>query len=284
MKDFEDRNGYWIARHLGRAGKTIRNKASRFAGVDWVEDEDGKKHFFRRWPAETPPPVVIPPPDVPPVLSGDFLYSEPDYISRNDMNHPQTRKCLTEIYVNAEGFWGDYILRVMHLLHPNVDKWRFNSWFSNLFNGKRAFDNGHAYGSGDWAIANLYCGGATFRKVDNVVAKKGRYGYKHMKVHAINPKRRIPLPTKLSDIDPLLHFWATTGRATGSGPFPQFDGRIMLPFFAADYDSESGISYNWVSIDGDPINNRPGRMVDTNVVRNPFTPPLPQLTIGVLNS
>lgn len=245
----------WLKKHLLRIHAEVPPRPG-----------DAPRPEHKPQPKPTPPPAqggeFMP-------RTGDFLYSEPDMVSRNERNHPATRKCLSDFMTPCEPYWGVYVGAILRLLNPNMDVREFESNLRGLFNGARAFDNGRGINSGEWAIENLFCAGATLELIDSTIRRFGPEGFHYMRVRAIDPKIRRPIPRSLSEIDMTLHFFATTATATGNNPFPQFEGRVIIPFFGKDGE-------NWVNIDGEP--SRPGKMRRVTSIQHPFVPARPDIT------
>jgi hypothetical protein len=165
-----------------------------------------------------------------------------------------------------DGHWGEYVIAILRLLNPGLNKREFEHGLKGLFNGGRAFDNGKSYESGDWGLENLFCAGATLRAFNYEIVMKS--GSRFAKVHAIDPRINLPIPRRLEDVDMTLHFYATTATATGNNPFPQFDGRVIIPFFGRD-------GYNLVRLDR--YESRGGlRRVST--IQHPFLPQRADIT------
>lgn len=196
-------------------------------------------------------------------LAENLLYSLPDPVARN---MPATRKVRDDRFFRVSPELEAYIWGVDKLLNPTMDDATFLRYWKSLYNGFRAFDNGHSWESGDWALENLYCAGATLKPVTGEIVS----GW--VEVYAIDPAYPPPVPTRLSEIDMRLNFYPTISRALANDPFPQFSGRCIHPFVGLN-------GRNWVRIG--QYDGRGGMRVATKI-EHPFIPSRPDLTAGVI--
>lgn len=227
-------------------------------------------------PTEPPAPDTTVPPL--PVPDGPMLYSMPDYVSRNGQNHPATRSPIKTMYFRMTPAWSDYVWALQRLLNPSMSEADLLRNMKGLFNGSRAFDNGHGMESGDWALQNLYCAGATFELASDTI--RVFQGRRWMRAKAIDWSIKPAIPQALADIEMCHHFFPTTATDAGNNPFPQFSGRCVIPWFGAERDPQYGV-FNWVDIDGYP--ERPGPMIRVDRPGHPFVPARWDITQGLID-
>ena len=155
-----------------------------------------------------------------------------------------------------------------------MPKATFDRFNKSLFGPHLYITNNHAIGTESFAIENLYTGGATFRPVDGTVITKA--GKRWMQVYCIDPHHLPPAPASLHELD-LLQGWSFPCTAPSDGvanPFPQFEGRVLLPLFGQD-------GRNFIQYDNhDRTDARALLPIDR--ILQPHNPPRPDITRGVI--
>jgi hypothetical protein len=179
---------------------------------------------------------------------------------------PATRKCKVDRVFPVSAALEAYVWGVDKLLNPEMSDDLFLRYWKSLYNGFRAFDNGHSWDSGDWRLENLYCAGATLQPVTGVVVN----GW--VEVYAIDPLHPPLVPASVYEIDMTLNFFPTTSLSNfRNGAFPQFVGRCANPFLG-----ENG--RNWIRMG--EYDGRGGMQI-VDAIKHPFIPSKYDITAGV---
>ncbi len=198
-------------------------------------------------------PVTVTVPIPNPSLSG-LYWIMPDPEPRNN---PATQKSMVDLFFKVSTKMSAYIHSIERLLNPKMSTNDLEQNLRALFGGQTAFSNGHAYDSGDWAIENLDCGGATVRAAgDNLILTRGKLW---LPIKAIDPTSPPDIPASLDKLDPTMHFMPTISVPQGLNPFPMFSGRCAVPRLGA-----GGIKH----VEWDVVH-------PVTSVQNPFVPAMP---------
>lgn len=174
------------------------------------------------------------------VPAGTLVFVMHDGVGRNYnpsagvYGDPETNKSLSDRFFGVTDNLEKQLQGVIELLNPGMKPTDFIGQFHSLYASNRAFSNKSGWNSGHFAIENLICGGATRRAVTGVPYRAA--GEWWLDVYAIDVTKLPLMPTTAADIDMTLWFFPVVAMQTPTtaefraNPFPQFDGRCVVPY------------------------------------------------------
>lgn len=205
--------------------------------------------------------------------ASDLWFVNHDLQPRGGMNGlPETNKCLTDAFFRVSQELLALIRAVERLLNPELSDSDFEHELHGLFRDNAGFSNQHGIESGDFRIANLYCGGATFQAVSSDVVKAA--GGMWRQVYALDPNNLPALPQTPAGIDMRRWFFPTTALTNASNPFPNFNGRCLIPFLG-----DGGL--NHIAVNNPDRADKVG-LVQVPTIQHPFLPAHPEKTVGLI--
>lgn len=268
-------------------------------GVSWAEVGD------RRWTEKSniiqsrsgdnpppPPPDPGEPPEPPSPVEGNLWFVEHDMYPRVGKIKGSTVPVLKDGFpeTNGSGEGGvvpvtsalrELIIAVHCLLHPEMSESAVVDELRKLFRSNGGWCNGRYNGwDAEFKIDALYPGGWTASLVDSSMTPptRGFVGRKCVEAYCMQLSNLDPIPNSIAEIK--MNHWAfpTTARLGGSGPFPNFAGRCLIPIVR----KAPTTWLQWVNLDralaGLPTNAL--RKVAT--IQQPHWPPLPSITAGLI--
>lgn len=205
--------------------------------------------------------------------ANDLWFVNHDLQPRGGTNGlPETNKCLSDNFFRVTDQLLALIRAVERLLNPQLSDGDFENELGGLFRNNAGFSNQHGIESGDFRIENLYCGGSTFQAVSGEVV--AAVGSMWLQVFAIDPNYPPAIPQTLAGIDMRRWFFPTTALTNASNPFPNFNGRCLIPFLG-----DGGKNYiAWNNADRqDNVG-----VVKVPSIQPPFLPAHPEITAGLI--
>jgi hypothetical protein len=205
--------------------------------------------------------------------ASDLWFVNHDLQPRGGVNGlPETNKCLTDAFFPVSPQLLAVIQAVERLLNPDLNDSEFEHEFGGLFRDNAGFSNQHGIESGDFRIENLYCGGATFQAVGGDLLKAA--GALWLQVYAIDPNDPPAIPQTLAGIDMRRWFFPTTALTNASNPFPNFNGRCLIPFLGVG-------GLNYIAWNNPDREDKVG-VVQVPTIQIPFLPAHPEKTAGLI--